>query len=145
MLHSIILMFSQYSKNRKISNIFKVIWILYAIAALFFNPNPWFLLVNVSVFMLVTGFVYCISKFYPKINAFLSVGSILIYSLFVDIVCYYALPNWAVGQSLAGYVMNGFLFNYKYLFLNVAVFGAVSLCSAILKKYRESQLITKIN
>lgn len=131
MLHSIVLMFSQYNKNRKISNIFKVSWILYATAAAFFNSNPWFSLVNASVFMLVTGFVYYISKVCPKINAFLSVGSILIYSLFVDIVCYYALPNWSVGQSLASYVMSGFLFNYKYVFLNVAVFGVLILCSII--------------
>jgi hypothetical protein len=116
---------------------------MYAIAASFFNSNPWFSLINASVFILVTGFVYCISKLYPKISALLSIGSILIYSLFVDIVCYYVLPNWAIGQSLASYITNGFLFNYKYIFLNIAVFGAVKLCSRIYKEYKVNQFNTR--
>lgn len=138
-------MFSQYNKNSKISNIFKFIWILYAVVASFFNSNPWFSLVNLSVFALVTGFVYGISKFYSKINAFLSVTSILIYSLFVDVVCYFVLPNWVHRQSLIQYVTNGFLFNYRYVFLNATVFGVVVLISKIYNNYKEKSIKKIVN
>jgi hypothetical protein len=129
-------MFSQHGKNRKVSNVFKVIWVLYAIAASFFNFNLVFSLVNISVFLLVTGVIHCISKIYPKINASLSVLSILIYSLFVDIACYYALPSWANGQPLVQYIVNGFLFNYKYVILNATVLVAAILSSKILQKHK---------
>ncbi len=133
MINSIILMFSQYNKNKKISNIFKAVWILYAIAASLFNFNQIFIFVNVSAFLSVTGVVYVISKFYSKVNVFLSIISVLIYSLFVDVVCYFVLPNWTQEQSLIQYIINGFLFNCRYVFLNVVVFGIVIL---YLKTYK---------
>ena len=136
MLNSLILMFSQYDKNRKVSTVFKIVWALYAIAASFFNFNLLFSAINISVFLLITGDIYYISKVYPKINAILSVCSILIYSLFIDIICYYILPSWAEGQSLIQYITNGFLFNYKYVFLNAAVFALIVLCSKLFKRYK---------
>lgn len=136
MLNSLILMFSQYNKNRNVSTIFKILWVLCAIAASFFNFNLLFSAINISVFLLMTGAIHYISKICPKINAILSVCSILIYSLFIDIICYYILPSWAEGQSLIQYITNGFLFNYKYVFLNAAVFALVVLCSKLIKKYK---------
>lgn len=136
MLNSLILMFSQYDKNRKVSTVFKILWVLYAIAASFFNFNLLFSAINISVFLLITGVIHYISKIYPKINAILSVCSILIYSLFIDIICYYILPSWAEGQSLIQYITNGFLFNYKYVFLNAAVFALIVLCSKLFKRYK---------
>lgn len=136
MLNSLILMFSQYDKNRKVSTIFKILWVLYAIAASFFNFNLLFSAINISVFLFMTGAIHYISKIYHKINAILSVCSILIYSLFIDIICYYILPSWAEGQSLIQYITNGFLFNYKYVFLNAAVFALIVLCSKLFKRYK---------
>ncbi len=136
MLNSLILMFIQYDKNRKVSTVFKILWVLYAIAASFFNFNLLFSAINISVFLLITGAIHYISKIYPKINAILSVCSILIYSLFIDIICYYILPSWAEGQSLIQYITNGFLFNYKYVFLNAAVFALIVLCSKLFKRYK---------
>lgn len=134
MLNSLILMFSQYDKNRKVSTIFKILWVLYAIAASFFNFNLLFSAINISVFLFMTGAIHYISKIYHKINAILSVCSILIYSLFIDIICYYILPSWAEGQSLIQYITNGFLF--KYVFLNAAVFALIVLCSKLFKRYK---------
>lgn len=136
MLNSLILMFSQYDKNRKVSTIFKILWVLYAIAASFFNFNLLFSAINISVFLLMTGAIHYISKIHHKINAILSVCSILIYSLFIDITCYYILPSWVEGHSLIQYITSGFLFNYKYVFLNAAVFALIVLCSKLFKKHK---------
>ena len=84
----------------------------------------------------MTGAIHYISKIYPKINAILSVCSILVYSLSIDIICYYVLPSWAKGQSLIQYITNGFLFNYKYVFVNAAAFMLVVLCSKLFKRYK---------
>lgn len=84
----------------------------------------------------MTGAIYYISKIHPKINTILSVCLILVYSLFIDIIGYYILPSWAEGRSLIQYITNGFLFNYKYVFVNAAAFMLVVLCSQIFKKYK---------
>ena len=143
MFNSVILMFSQYGQNRKISNIFSLVWVLHVIASALFNFNLTFSLVNISVFLFVTGVIYCISKNCPNVNTILSIGSILIYSLFVDIICYYVLPSWINGQPLIQYIINGLLFNLKYIFSNAAVFWAVILCSKIFEKNKIKNLRTK--
>ena len=143
MLNSLVLMFSQYDKNRKVATIFKIFWVLYAIASSFFNLL--FSAINTSAFLLMTGIIHYISKISHKINAILSVCSILIDSLFIDIICYYILPSWAEGQSLIQYITNGFLFNYKYVFVNTAAFALTVLRSKLFKVIRlENLQINKI-
>lgn len=46
------------------------------------------------------------------------------------------LQSWVKEQSLIQYITNGFLSNYKYVFLNVAVFALIVLCLKFLKSIR---------
>lgn len=135
MLNSFFLMFSLWNKNSKATNIFKIIWIIYAVAASFSNFNPLFSIINICVFMFVTSAINYTSKIQPKLNSFLSIISVLIYSLFIDTVCYYGIPSWSVGQSLIEYITNGLLFNYKYVFVNMSVMLIAVLILKTLDKY----------
>lgn len=133
-------MFSQYEKNRKISNIFKIIWILYAVAASFFNFNLTFFIINLIAFLLLTKINYFIVRLDRKINTVFSLFSILIYSFTVDAVCYFAFPKWAQNISLTGYITNGLLFNLKYVALNIGVIIAARLIFEISTRYKTQKL-----
>lgn len=140
MLNSVFLMFSQYEKNRKVSNIFKIIWVLYAVAVSFFNFNPTFFIINLSAFLLLTEINYFMSKLGQKTNIVLSIFSILIYSFIVDIICYFVFPAWAQNVSLIGYITNGLLFNLKYVALNTGVMVVSKLIFEISNKCRTQKL-----
>ena len=148
MWNSLILMLSQYDKNRKVADIFKCMWFIYLSIIMFFNFNLMFFFIEVGSFLLTTIFIRLISWFAPKANATLSIFSILIYSLFMDIICYNVLPVWSENQSLLQYVISGFMFNGKYIFLNVVIFTTMifflkCLKSYKIKAYKYSTLILK--
>ena len=71
-------------------------------------------------------------------NTVLSVISILIWSIVIDTVCYYLYPLKGVNQTLCGYVFQGILFNYKYVFSNALVICLVNLTSEIKKKLQKN-------
>lgn len=123
MIHSLILMINTYRYNNKNLNIiFKLTWLTYFILKFSYDFNLTFLFINLGTFLFVTELIYHVSKFCSKLNKLLSVISILVYSFFIDILCYYMFPTWSNGQSLFSYVINGFLFNYKYVFSNICLF-----------------------
>ena len=136
MLNSLILMFSQYEKNRTISNVFKIIWIGYVFVVEFCNFNFLFFILSINAFILTTGVTYYVGKIFLSLKVVLSCFSILTYSFFIDVLCYYVLPDLTLGQSLIDYIINGFLFNYKYVLLNIILFILVSLHSKVLKAIR---------
>ena len=136
MWNSLILMFSQYDKNRKIANAFKCIWFIYLSIIIFFNFDLTFLIIEVSSFLLTTIFIRLVNGFVPKANAVLSIFSILIYSFFIDVICYNVLPVWRENQSLSQYIMNGFIFNGKYVFLNIVIFLSVNFCLRYLRNHK---------
>ena len=91
-------MLSQYRKNSKISNISKTTWIVYV--GMLGSFDFLFFVINLTVFLLITKTISYISKFCLLINLVLSWGSMLIYSLFIDTLCYYIFPSWIQGQTL---------------------------------------------
>lgn len=136
MFNSIILMFSQYATKSKSSFFFKVGWVLYAILMSFFNNNLWFSVINMIIFFILTSCITLLSKINPKVNEIMSVCSVMIYSLLVDIACYYLLSGYSAQQSLKHYIINGLLFNCKSLFLNIAVFMGVAFYLKLCEKFK---------
>ena len=120
MLNSILLMLSQCKQNTKRANVFKLIWIIYTVFFSFVYCS-----INLIAFILISLFIHYISMFGSKINKILSVCSILLYSFFIDIICYYTFPTWANGLPLLKYIINGFLFNYKYVFTNIIILTSI--------------------
>ena len=134
MLSAIFLMLSQYNANKKKSNIFKIIWVLYEVVISIFNFHLNFLLVSIMTFILVTCFIYVISHFFQSSNILFSVISILIYSLFIDIACYFFHLYGSLEQSLIQYIVNGFAFNYRYVFSNAIFLSIIILYQIIFRK-----------
>ena len=142
MISSLILMLSQYNKNRKIANIFMCIWFLYAIVISFDNFDFKFLSIGIASFLLTTFCIYFVSRFVSKFSVLLSVCSTIIYSVFIDIVCYFLLPTWCENQSLIQYLIRGVMFNSKYLLSNAFVMIIVVLFSKFSEDLLEKHVRT---
>ena len=139
MINSILLMISQYGKNKKISNIFKILWLFYVAISQIINFNLPFFLVNLSTFIMVTGITKFVCEFNRRFYSVMSILSILFYSIFIDSICYFVLPEWVPrGLTLFGYILSGISFNLKYTFLNLVLYFAFVLVS---KSYVKSNII----
>lgn len=115
MINSIFLMMSQYNiLGPKIKNIFKLLWLLYAV----FQSNNYinFLLLNTFVFAFITYLTKIFQS--PTLNSIIAVSSILIYSVSIDIICYLFSYN-VIYQNIINYIINGIVFNLKYLYINL--------------------------
>ena len=90
-----------------------------------------FPLINAIVLLTVTISINLISN--KKVNTIMSIFSILIWSIIIDIVCFYMFPMMSAGQSLINYILQGILFNYKYIFVNIVAICGINLI-ILLKK-----------
>lgn len=136
MINSLFMLGSSYNKNRKISIAFMIGWIVYMVLANNFALGIDFIIINAIVFLGVSiGINLVKNKF---VNTVLSVVSILIWSIAIDIICYYLYPLKGINQTLFGYVFQGVLFNYKYVFSNTLVICIVNIASEIIKKLLKS-------
>ncbi len=119
MLHSILLLGSCYNKHKKISMLFSIALIMNLLIVQLGHVKIGFLICNITILSLV-------SLLNKKINSNLiklvsSTLSILIWSICIDIVCYYMFPLFNSNLNLFGYIMNGILFNLKYVMINAVV------------------------
>lgn len=106
---------SSFNKNRKISLVFMIGWIAYVIInQLYLGLFP---IMNAIVFLVVTISINLIKN--KKANTLLSIFSILIWSIIIDIICYYMYPLFSTNQNIFEYIWQGILFNYKYIFSNI--------------------------
>lgn len=117
------------SSNKNISKIFIVVWIAYMLFGSNLSLGITFPIVNAITFLTIT---LLISKIKNKsVNAVLSITSILIWSVIIDIICYYLYPTMSSNITLIQYVFNGILFNYKYVFTNILALSLVKILSNI--------------
>lgn len=117
------------SSNKNISKIFIVVWIVYMLFGSNLSLGITFPIVNAITFLTIT---LLISKIKNKsVNAVLSITSILIWSVIIDIICYYLYPTMSSNITLIQYVFNGILFNYKYVFTNILALSLVKILSNI--------------
>ena len=117
------------SSNKNISKIFIVVWIAYMLFGSNLSLGITFPIVNAITFLTIT---LLISKIKNKsVNVVLSITSILIWSVIIDIICYYLYPTMSSNITLIQYVFNGILFNYKYVFTNILALSLVKILSNI--------------
>ena len=119
MLNSLLIFGSSYNKSKKIS----ILSFLFMIANVLFvqygKMGIEFVIINLLLMTTITFGIRLISN--NKVNATLSVLSILIWSICIDIVTYFMYSKFTGGLSLPMYVLNGILFNIRYVFFNAAV------------------------
>lgn len=128
------------SSNKKISKVFIVTWLAYMVFGSNLSLGLTFPIVNAITFLVVTLFISKIKN--NKANTVLSIASILIWSVTIDIICYYLYPTMSSNITLINYIFNGILFNYKYIFTNVLALSLIKGLS-ILKKTLTEKLSTK--
>ena len=91
-----------------------------------------FVLINLLLMTTITFGIRLISN--NKVNATLSLLSILIWSMCIDIVTYFMYSKFAGGLSLPMYVLNGILFNIRYVFINAAVLCGIKVIEKLVDK-----------
>ena len=128
------------SSNKKISKVFIVTWLAYMLFGSNLSLGLTFPIVNAITFLVVTLFISKIKN--NKANTVLSIASILIWSVTIDIICYYLYPTMSSNITLINYIFNGILFNYKYIFTNVLALSLIKGLS-IIKKTLTEKLSTK--
>ena len=131
MVNSLFMLGSSYNRNKKISIIFMVGWILYMIIQQFCLGIT-FPIINTTVFLIVTISINLIKN--KKINTVLSVFSILISSIIIDVICYYFYPLFSSNQNIFDYIWQGILFNYKYIFSNIMAVCAIYGLDVVINK-----------
>lgn len=131
MINSLFMLGGSYNKDRKISILFLTAWILYMLINYDFSLGLAFPLINAIVLLTVTISINLISN--KKVNTIMSIFSILIWSIIIDIICFYMFPMMSAGQSLINYILQGILFNYKYIFVNIVAICGINLI-ILLKK-----------
>ena len=132
MINSLFMLGSSYNKDKKISKIFMGAWVLYMIIGNKFAMGNMFVYINAGIFLILCLLINSIKS--KKINTILSIFSILIWSIIIDVICYYMYPMMSMGQNLLAYVGQGILFNYKYIFSNVIAICVINVADLILNK-----------
>lgn len=130
MTNSLFMLGSAFNKNRKVSVAFMIGWVTYVIInQLYLGLFP---IINAIVFLVITISINLVKN--KKINTVLSIVSILIWSIIIDVICYYMYPLFSTNQNILGYVWQGILFNYKYIFTNIIAVAVIYSLDLILDK-----------
>lgn len=126
MINSLLIFMSSLNKNRKLSFIFIGAWIIYLILTTNFELGLLYPCMSLVTFLVTALGINLFAK-NKYLNGTLSVMSVLIWSSIVDVLCYYAFPMYSQGQTLLTYVLNGLMFNYKYIVINLVALALVYL------------------
>lgn len=126
MLNSLLLFGGSFGKNKKISKLISLILIINLLIVQLGKVNILFTIFNISIMFCLTYFIRNISN--QKVNAITSVLSILIWSILIDLVSYYFFPFFN-NVSILQYLINGLLFNLRYVFVNIGILFAVEIIS----------------
>ena len=132
MLNSLLIFGSSYNKSKKISILSFLLMIANVLFVQYGKMGIEFVLINLLLMSVITVGIRLISN--SKVNATLSVLSILIWSACIDVVCYYMYSKFTGGLSLPMYVLNGILFNIRYVGVNAFLLYAIKLIEKISKK-----------
>jgi hypothetical protein len=115
MIHAILLWCSSFKTNKYFGYGSMVAWILYMLLGTNFSYGYFFPIMNMMIF-LGTILLVRVSK---KARPILSAGSVLLYSVLIDIVCYFMYPDFTMGQSMLEYIWSGICFNYKAVIIPI--------------------------
>lgn len=116
MIHSLLLFGSSYHKYKKLSILCYILMLLNLFFVQMKNVNGLFLATNVLILVILPLLIKQIHN--TNWNALVSICAIIIWSMIIDIICYYAFPRFVGDASLFTYIGRGILFNSKYVFIN---------------------------
>lgn len=125
MIGSLLMLGGSYNKSKNISRLFVLGWIVYMLIKADLTLGCMFPIVNIITFLLVSMGIRKISN--RKTNTAMAILSIVIWSVAIDIICYYMFPIMSVGRNIFEYVLQGILFNAKFVICNIIAIGCCKL------------------
>lgn len=140
MLNSLLLFGGSFGKNKKIARIISLLLIVNLLVVQLGQVSLVFTLYNLAIMVGITYFVRKISN--KKVNAVMSIISILMWSVLIDVVSYFIFPL-AGNTNILQYVFNGIIFNAKYVFVNTIAYVTIETISYVINKIRVSNV--KVN
>ena len=123
MLNSLLMLGSTNKKMKKINYVCAIIWIGYMLLNAKLKTGLIFTIVNLIVFLSTFVLGQVVKCKYS--NTAISIFSIIIWSIVIDIISFYMYPQFTMGQNIISYIGNGVVFNARYIFSNIAVLSAV--------------------
>ena len=132
MINSLFMLGSSYNKNKIVSCIFFIAWIVYMLIGSDLSLGLTFPIINAIVFIIISISINLVKN--RKLNTILSVFSILIWSTVIDIICYFLYPMMVGEQSIFSYIFQGILFNGKYIFYNIIAVGIISMIETLVQR-----------
>ena len=137
MLNSLLIFGSSYNKSKKIALLSYLFMIINVLFVQYGKMGINFVAINLLLMTVITFAIRKISS--NKVNTILSVFSILIWSMCIDIVTYFMYSKFAGGLSLPMYILNGILFNIRYVFFNAAVLCGIKSIEILANKVQAKQ------
>ena len=131
MLNASLIFLNSYNKNKVWSILSFFLWIIYMLINQT-SMGTLFSVVNILVFAIVSISIHIVKN--KKVNMILSVFSVIFWSILIDIATYFMYPAFVGNMSIAQYIFNGILFNYRYMFSNLCILAVVELITVIFVK-----------
>ena len=138
MINSLFILGSEYNKSRVVSILFILGWISYMFIGSDLSLGILFPIINLIVFLLVSISINLIKN--RKINTILSIFSILIWSIIIDLICYFLYPSMSGNQNMLVYIFQGILFNGKYVVINAMAIGIILIIDYIIETSKKEKL-----
>lgn len=139
MINSLFMLGSSYNKNKIVSCIFFIAWIVYMLIGSDLSLGLTFPIINAIVFIIISISINLVKN--RKLNTILSVFSILIWSIVIDIICYFLYPMMVWEQNIFSYIFQGILFNGKYIFSNIIAVGIISMIETLAQRAMQKEKI----
>jgi hypothetical protein len=138
MLNSILLCGSSYNKYKKVSFVLFAIMIL---RLLYIQTNQVIDLFTITNVIILAGVPLLINRVKNEnVKKVLSILSILIWSVMIDIISFYMLPQLAGGATLFTYILRGIAFNSKYLISNIMFIVVIEVINKVYNKMNSISL-----
>lgn len=125
MINSLLMLGSCYGKSRKINLLFTIIMLANLFIIQFGKVKITLFIVNFILMLMIALLTKKIKN--DKIKTIVSILSIMLWSVSIDIICYFFFP-FGNPSSLISYVLNGIIFNFKYVLFNLFI---VAICESV--------------
>lgn len=141
MVNSILLFFASYKKNKSLTFIFFIIWLFNFL----FVKTAYFGDVFTFINLFINLLVIIICNYSGKANKFLAPISLLIYSVIIDIYCFYFTSFPLYTSNVFYYIYNGIIFNLKYIVVPIIITIVLEIIKkkSISHNYQRQQSLVK--
>lgn len=132
MINSLLLCIGCNSKYKLLSSIVRIAILVNLIYVQYSLVNNIFFVLNVLLLFAIPQIISKIKNKY--INITMSIISILIWSIFVDIISYYLFSLFTSSCSVFIYILNGIIFNFKFVIFNSILLTIIYLINSLISK-----------